>query len=803
MLSAVAARKARLAQSQTQNTTPAVSAPSSSASPPPSEAKKKAASSSSSQKPPSSKRKSSTSVGGNVPKKKRSEQRRPPEQPARYFAQAAVDAFKTQEDVIVVDESDAESSASSHSSRIAEDVAVPPAPGRPKRAWSPSAPLPDSSDEDNEEGGEPIVLDFPLSAPLQQVLVQPPSSLSSFDPVLNQNVFHLAPGECLLGDTAHKSTILLLGSGETVALLGTYTITVLRGTVSVAGVQLTAGPTSHPVYASRSSPIPIIQCRLSRSTTAPTPLLPALPERIADASPNFDATILLQELHTGIEGLGRICRTFDGCFAPARWHRSQARFDMGLDTVYFLERQTPDVSPLVVLPSWDAAIGSAVPPPSVDENELVGRAATYLVKGPKNAGKSTFARLLLNRLLSRFKRVAYLECDLGQSEFTPGGMVSLNVVEQPLFGPPFTHPSTPHASHYIGATSPKNSPSHYLDSIQALMQLYHADLQNAALDEDDTSNASDGRISSIIPLVINTMGWTKGLGADLGRKVEEIIEPAHIFSFAPPTLEDDWHAASAGPSYSHQGPVPNGATTIHTVESAPPSSLSSHYTAADQRNISMLSYFHAVFPDDPPSSPHTSPIAVSWTTSLPLCAQPPYQVDCATAFDKLVLTGAGMEDVVPSEVHRALNCALVALVRCEPGTIDSDMSIDAGAGTDGSVFSLSMLPYDQGAPAPSPYTSRCLGLALVRGVSLSGPAPAQIQLLTPVPVRLLGEARVLVMGEMQLPVWGMLDFRTLDDGGDVAGVEKGRVPYLRWGKGEGAGGERRRVRRNLMRREQM
>ena len=35
---------------------------------------------------------------------------------------------------------------------------------------------------------------------------------------------------------------------------------------------------------------------------------------------------------------------------------------------------------------------------------------------------------------SRFHRVAYLECDLGQSEFTPGGMVSLNVLEQPVFG---------------------------------------------------------------------------------------------------------------------------------------------------------------------------------------------------------------------------------------------------------------------------------------------------------------------------------------------------------------------------------
>lgn len=36
--------------------------------------------------------------------------------------------------------------------------------------------------------------------------------------------------------------------------------------------------------------------------------------------------------------------------------------------------------------------------------------------------------------LSRYRRVAFLECDLGQSEFTPGGLVALNIVENYAFG---------------------------------------------------------------------------------------------------------------------------------------------------------------------------------------------------------------------------------------------------------------------------------------------------------------------------------------------------------------------------------
>jgi polynucleotide 5'-hydroxyl-kinase GRC3/NOL9 len=55
---------------------------------------------------------------------------------------------------------------------------------------------------------------------------------------------------------------------------------------------------------------------------------------------------------------------------------------------------------------------------------------------------------------------------------------------------------------------------------------------------------------------------------------------------------------------------------------------------------------------------------------------------------------------------------------------------------------------------------------------------------------------------MELPIWGMLDFRDTDEG--VAGIERGLVSYLQWGRvPEGVVGcDRRRVRRNLMRRGQ-
>ncbi|KAI1890695.1 hypothetical protein AGOR_G00156290 [Albula goreensis] len=57
-----------------------------------------------------------------------------------------------------------------------------------------------------------------------------------------------------------------------------------------------------------------------------------------------------------------------------------------------------------------------------------------VVCGGKNAGKSTFNRNLINIMLNHFASVNYLECDLGQMEFTPLGCLSLSTIIEPLLG---------------------------------------------------------------------------------------------------------------------------------------------------------------------------------------------------------------------------------------------------------------------------------------------------------------------------------------------------------------------------------
>lgn len=294
----------------------------------------------------------------------------------------------------------------------------------------------------------------------------------------------------------------------------------------------------------------------------------------------------------------------------------------------------------------------------------------------------------------------------------------------------------------------------------------------------------DDRVADFVPLVVNTMGWTKGLGADLSRKISELVEPSMIFAFKTPIFDDSW------PSYSNPANPPHEDVTSasYVLESIPSSPATQRYSPADHRTLSLLSYFYAVFPADKPYAP-----AHSWKTTLPLSAQLPYELTLSDALDAVVFCGPGSEDVVSQEVGRVLNGALVALVTCEPEALPA---------TPGLVHRPA---YSQGASLPPPTASSCVGLGLIRSVdldSLGSLSPSsRLQLLTPVPPETLCNLppRVLVKGDMEIPVWGMLDFRS-DDG--VAGVERGKVPFLRWGRIEGMGSERRRVRRNLMRRGQ-
>jgi polynucleotide 5'-hydroxyl-kinase GRC3/NOL9 len=178
------------------------------------------------------------------------------------------------------------------------------------------------------------------------------------------------------------------------------------------------------------------------------------------------------------------------------------------------------------------------------------------------------------------------------------------------------------------------------------------------------STSADDRNAGVVPLVINTQGWVKGLGMDLLVRIEQEAEVTDVFEFeaasggpgdewedggweASIPLEGGWgriwsradgglddpyrQSSRAGPRRHFLSPV--GGTP-----------LAARWTASDLRLLSLITYFHAQFPTplfSDPMAANASPLAESWHFDLPLVAHRPWAVDWTKAFTAVYLAGAG------------------------------------------------------------------------------------------------------------------------------------------------------------------
>ncbi|XP_012329073.1 polynucleotide 5'-hydroxyl-kinase NOL9 [Aotus nancymaae] len=142
--------------------------------------------------------------------------------------------------------------------------------------------------------------------------------------------------------------------------------------------------------------------------------------------------------------------------------------------------------------------------------EEVDGCPVILVCGSQDVGKSTFNRYLINQLLNSLPCVDYLECDLGQTEFTPPGCISLLNITEPVLGPPFTHLRTPQKMVYYGKPSCKNNYENYIDVIKYVFSAYKRES----------------------PLIINTMGWVSDQGLLLLIDLIRLLSPSHVVQFS-------------------------------------------------------------------------------------------------------------------------------------------------------------------------------------------------------------------------------------------------------------------------------
>uniref|UniRef100_A0A8B9E9S5 Nucleolar protein 9 n=1 Tax=Anser cygnoides TaxID=8845 RepID=A0A8B9E9S5_ANSCY len=354
-----------------------------------------------------------------------------------------------------------------------------------------------------------------------------------------------------------------------------------------------------------------------------------------------------------------------------------------------------------------------------------------MVCGPKSIGKSTFNRYLINLLLNHLPSVEYMECDIGQTEFTPPGCVSLSHVTEPFLGPPFTHQHTPHKMVYYGQTSCEQDTERYIDVVKYVFNSYKKE----------------------VPLVINTMGWVKGEGLLLLTDMIRLLSPTHVVQMDV----YDWKAmAPLTPEYVHLAPG------LYTKGKQQAKSKQMNLSAAESWKSSegdedtsvpdyKLLYIHPEFPRAGVAV-HSSILRdmsilgylgqlqpPDIGSVLPLHSFVPYQVPFNAVALRVIHT-----DVAPTNIMYAVNASWVGLCRI-PDEIRCQ--------TDGPVL-LTQTP-----------VCDCLGFGIVRGVEME---KKLYHVLTPVPPENLRLVNCLLLGNIAIPNCVLVS---------QEGIE-GEIPYV-------------------------
>ncbi|CAI5742288.1 unnamed protein product [Hyaloperonospora brassicae] len=347
-----------------------------------------------------------------------------------------------------------------------------------------------------------------------------------------------------------------------------------------------------------------------------------------------------------------------------------------------------------------------------------------VVCGGKGVGKSTFCRYLVNKLLSHFETVAYLDTDLGQSELTPSGLVTLHALTSPLLGPGFSHMKHPIRSYFCGNANPGNDPLYYMKAVKSLLHLYDAKWGNQRDMGTNSNNVSPRtRHRAYAPLIINTDGWIKSMGHDLLCNVIHDTDPDHVVQLLAASKNKHFDVSTEGKWHIHAVPPwdPIGVTQ-------PPRS------SKELRMYRLHSYFLAQSRCHLPRPLLQNLHVLSEKNRLDSHIYRAYAqlTPFAVSFDQVDISFAG-PSVPPSQLLFALNACVVGLcINLEYKPIEQDDSKKR-----------------EGPPriVLQPVHAPCLGVGIVRALEAE---KRQLYILSPLPLSVLKRVNLLVQSSMSL-----------------------------------------------------
>eukprot|EP00743_Colponemidia_sp_Colp-15_P010448 GILK01011505.1.p1 GENE.GILK01011505.1~~GILK01011505.1.p1 ORF type:complete len:660 (-),score=106.14 GILK01011505.1:44-2023(-) len=565
--------------------------------------------------------------------------------------------------------------------------------------------------------------------------------------------------------------LLRLAEGESLSFVGCALVRVISGKVNIYGYELRPSLDSLPVYA------PLWSKAISMSAVgkaSPSPMLHDDEGRLAaaiaamqmkDSRPASSISIVLVKPMVSPAVEERVVNSTMS--KKAREEDAQSSSDDNdseLDSTSQVETEVtkrefiselalpgfypvdPQSTSTLQEPATYVDLAEAVLRPSVRGYKL-NRPISVVVTGAKNTGKSSLCRYLMNRILSEHSQVAFLECDIGQTEFTAPGIIALHIVDRnsPPLGPPISHQLPPMKACYLGDVSPNSDPQMYIEAIQACFDTY-INFRNAH--------------GINLPIVINTCGWVKGLGLDLILSIIRYCRPQTVVQLQgasekkkmgpldPKLLVEPPNKPSSGPivriieavssDESDVVPIVIGAADLRSqslVTHLSPSLLSSSASSDSSSASSSVSGLDlglwSLLVTHPTSFSVPAAINTFYASAHSrFLSQPPYRV----AFSSLRL--CVFADVPPSQYLYALNGAVVALaVDRTPYQSVNETNADS------SSFDAT-LPLFLSRP-PSPSLCDCVGLGVIRSIDTKAKC---FYILTSVDSQLLPHVNTLIRG---------------------------------------------------------
>lgn len=145
--------------------------------------------------------------------------------------------------------------------------------------------------------------------------------------------------------------------------------------------------------------------------------------------------------------------------------------------------------------------------------------------GGKGVGKSTFVRHAINSNMNKFKKFVFIDLDIGQPELFVPQTISATLLTNPILGPGYLENIPPTKAIFFGEINVLPNPIKYL---KCVIELYKFCSKCEAFQN--------------VPWIINTMGYSRGLGAELMACILRIFKPTDVVQIESQTANQNFEA---------------------------------------------------------------------------------------------------------------------------------------------------------------------------------------------------------------------------------------------------------------------